>query len=237
MAKRPGMMVYFDLLQAMEELNWEQKGRLLEAMLRYGADGEEPELDPTCRMLWVFLRRQMDRDRRAYDERCRKSRYAVYCRVARREGIEPADYETWQECLDPGENSEEAAAERTEPGQPAAGETCAADRPMTRVHPDEPTTTPTATPTGTTAPTAAPTGNRSPIPAAAPARNRPTGAVRGFEGYPQGFAQTYPQLPGSYPQLGGDYPQIFPQTMPDAVPPADGFPQSFQHPLPGRRKR
>ena len=42
---RPGIMLYFDILEPIRMLPDEDKGRLLVAMLEYGKEGKVPQFD------------------------------------------------------------------------------------------------------------------------------------------------------------------------------------------------
>ena len=51
-----------------------QCGRLVRAMLAYANRGEEPALKKTERYIWHSLKDQLDRDRLAYEAKCRRLR-------------------------------------------------------------------------------------------------------------------------------------------------------------------
>ena len=49
MSKRPGVMIYFDILQVLERISDQDAGRLFRAILEYGRDGKIPALpDSAC---------------------------------------------------------------------------------------------------------------------------------------------------------------------------------------------
>ena len=51
----PGVMLYFDLRPAIAYLSTEEKGERLDAILGYGEDEAEPELEsPALKMLWTL---------------------------------------------------------------------------------------------------------------------------------------------------------------------------------------
>ena len=58
----------------MEAFSDEEFGRLTRAMIRYNATGEVPEFTGNERFIWPMLQSQMDRDRKAYTEKCESNR-------------------------------------------------------------------------------------------------------------------------------------------------------------------
>ncbi len=60
--------VFVDLLDAIEPLADDERGRLFSAMLRYGADGSTSELPGNERFLFPMIRAQLDRDRASYED-------------------------------------------------------------------------------------------------------------------------------------------------------------------------
>ncbi len=78
--KRPGTMVYFNLLDPVEALNMEERGQLFTAILQYGSKGEEPVFSGMLHMAWLFVKRDMDLDKERYSSRCEKSRKAAESR-------------------------------------------------------------------------------------------------------------------------------------------------------------
>ena len=63
---------YHSYLEAMEQLNDAERGRLFTACLMYSKLGEAPELRGNERFIWPAFRSQIDRDNANYAERCRK---------------------------------------------------------------------------------------------------------------------------------------------------------------------
>lgn len=88
-------MLYFEIRPALQRLEYTEKGHLLDAILDYGADGIVPEFDGMLGMAWDFIRPNLDRDAKQYNQKVIKSRYAVYVRECKKEGFEPEDYEDW----------------------------------------------------------------------------------------------------------------------------------------------
>lgn len=92
-------MLYFDMAPAVERMDMPQKAALLDAILRYGEFGDEPDFreDPRLEVTWSFIRQRIDHDGSAYEEKCEKSRYATYVREAEKKGIQPLAYDAWRE--------------------------------------------------------------------------------------------------------------------------------------------
>lgn len=79
--KRPGVMVYFDLRPCLKRLSYEQKGRLLDAILTYGEDGYIPEFsDSALSVAWDFIQPKIDADGKRYKHRCEKAQEAANTR-------------------------------------------------------------------------------------------------------------------------------------------------------------
>ena len=70
-AKR-SFVLYFDYRQHLAYLTDEERGKLLMALLEYGENGTEPELEGAALMAFSFIRSQMDRDAQKYAETCKK---------------------------------------------------------------------------------------------------------------------------------------------------------------------
>ena len=124
MAERPGVMFFFDLEPALKMLSDEEAGRLFKAAMEYAHWGVVPEFDGMVALAWTFIQPKIDRDRNAYDLRCKKSEYAAFCSHLG-EGVAKPTFEEWEQRM-----------------QADAGE-CAQTLPTT-------TGTTTTTPTGTT---------------------------------------------------------------------------------------
>ena len=70
---REYICLYFSYLDYIAPLNDEERGRLLTAILQYGATGEEPEMAGNERMVFPAIRSQIDRDAIKYGERCKRN--------------------------------------------------------------------------------------------------------------------------------------------------------------------
>ena len=69
---RAYFQAYHSILEAMEQLDDAERGRLFTALLIYSETGEAPELTGNERFVFPALRGQIDRDAEAYAEKCRK---------------------------------------------------------------------------------------------------------------------------------------------------------------------
>ena len=95
--QRPGIMIRFSSLEAIKLLSAEDAGRLFVGLLEYGQSGTEPEgFDGALKIVWSFLRPEIDADGERYHEKILQSRYAAYCREVKRKGETPADFDTWK---------------------------------------------------------------------------------------------------------------------------------------------
>lgn len=95
---RPGVMLYFDVLPALDALPKAAAGELLTKALHYAQDGLDPVFDdPALVFAWSFLKTSIDRDGVAYDTKRARGDWLVYCRSCKRDGEAPLDFETWRE--------------------------------------------------------------------------------------------------------------------------------------------
>lgn len=94
---RPGVMFYFDMLPALKRLTKVQKADLFEALLEYAQFGVLPEFDDVgVSVAWDFIQPRIDRDAQAYDLKCLKNQYSVYCREAKKNGQVPVPFDDWK---------------------------------------------------------------------------------------------------------------------------------------------
>ncbi len=66
--------LYNDYGESLEAFSDEEFGRLTRAMIRYNTTGEVPVFTGNERFIWPMLQSQMDRDRKAYTEKCENNR-------------------------------------------------------------------------------------------------------------------------------------------------------------------
>lgn len=99
---RPGIMLYFDILEPIRVLPDAEKGRLLVAMLEYGKDGTQPDFDGMLALAWGFVQPNIDRDSEAYNRTILKRQYASFCRDQKRKGEPEITFEEWLIASDNG---------------------------------------------------------------------------------------------------------------------------------------
>ena len=95
MTERPGFMLYFELVPALASMDDGAAGALFKALMAYAQYGEVRELTGIAEFAFLVAKPRIDRDNEAYQEKCRRSAYAVYVRDIRRAGGEPVEYEQW----------------------------------------------------------------------------------------------------------------------------------------------
>lgn len=97
---RPGIMLYFDILEPIKVLPDADKGRLLVAMLEYGQCGTVPEFDGMLALAWGFVKPKIDKDSEEYNRTILKRQYATFCRDRKRKGEPDVSFEEWLMTID-----------------------------------------------------------------------------------------------------------------------------------------
>lgn len=92
---RPGIMIYFDILEPIKMLPDEDKGRLLVAMLEYGKDGVVPELSGPLGIVWSFVHPMIDKDGQRYDDMKLQREYAAFCKKRKRIWMPKVLFDEW----------------------------------------------------------------------------------------------------------------------------------------------
>ena len=92
---RPGIMIYFEILEPIKMLSDEDKGKLLVAMLEYGRDGIVPELDGALGIVWSFVYPLIDKDGQRYDEMKLQREYAAFCKKRKRIWMPKITFDEW----------------------------------------------------------------------------------------------------------------------------------------------
>ena len=99
---RPGIMLYFDILEPIRELPDAEKGQLLVAMLEYGQSGTLPQFDGKLglTLAWGFIRPKLDKDSEEYNKTVLKRQYATFCRDRKKKGEPEVSFEDWLITID-----------------------------------------------------------------------------------------------------------------------------------------
>lgn len=92
---RPGIMLYFDILEPIKVLPDSDKGRLFVAMLEYGETGKVPEFEGMLALAWGFVKPKIDKDKEAYEESCAQRAYASFCRERKKLKLPKIPFEEW----------------------------------------------------------------------------------------------------------------------------------------------
>ena len=92
---RPGIMLYFDILEPIKVLPDADKGRLLVAMLEYGQSGKVPEFDGMMALAWGFVKPKIDKDEEEYNMSVLRRQYATTCRERKRKGEPEITFDEW----------------------------------------------------------------------------------------------------------------------------------------------
>lgn len=75
---KPGIMMYFDMMEAISMMAAEDAHQLMQAILCYSRDAIEPVLEGQVAIAWAFVKPKLDRDAQAYQEKSSPRQYAVY---------------------------------------------------------------------------------------------------------------------------------------------------------------
>lgn len=71
---KDGFIFHFENAEDLEDMTLEEKGMIFDAMIAYSIDGTEPEFnDRALKTVWKPIRRRLDKDSEAYEERCRRN--------------------------------------------------------------------------------------------------------------------------------------------------------------------
>lgn len=160
---RPGLMLYFDMLEPLRDLPLEDIGRITLAMLEYGMDGAAPDFGGNLplKLTWGFIKPRLDRDGEAYENTKVQRKYAAFCKKRSNMNLPKIPFEEWLEMTE--DERQRLITEINEP-----------QRPVDFVDPRYPTTNTTRTTTGTT--TTPPSTNTKTATSTAAAANTATGA-------------------------------------------------------------
>lgn len=132
---RPGIMIYFDILDPIKKLSDEDKGKLLVAMLEYGKDGIVPELEGSLGIVWSFVQPKIDRDEENYDASKLQRQYAAFCKKRKKIWMPRISFDEWVVMSD---NERERAVDPVESRNPSTSTSTTA--PSTVNHQQQPST-------------------------------------------------------------------------------------------------
>lgn len=96
LGSKPGVMIYFETLQAIDTLGAEDAKQVLHAILHYARDGESPSFQGTLAAFWFLIRSNLDRDGDRYNTRRMRGLWLTYCRKCKESGAEPLSFEEWE---------------------------------------------------------------------------------------------------------------------------------------------
>ena len=92
----PGYLLYFDRVEGLMDLEDADLGLISRAIFFYARDKKEPEdLPEKFSLIWPMLRRMLDEDRNAYEDKCRTKAYAASVKAARDKGEPVPDKEVF----------------------------------------------------------------------------------------------------------------------------------------------
>ena len=100
---RPGIMLYFDILEPIKVLPDADKGRLLVAMLEYGKNGTVPVFDGMLAMAWGFVKPKIDKDEAEYNMSVLRRQFATTCRERKKKGEPDITFDEWMKTIGVGE--------------------------------------------------------------------------------------------------------------------------------------
>lgn len=96
MKDRPGVMLYFDHQECIEELSDEEAGKLIKGTLQYAQKGTVPQFAGGLKLVWLMLKPRLDYDAQRYYKLCRQKSYAVYCREQEKKQLPKQTFDEWQ---------------------------------------------------------------------------------------------------------------------------------------------
>lgn len=93
--QRSGIMCYFEILDLLYLLSYDEIGRLFIAMLEYAHEGKMPEFIGLLAMAWASIRHDIDRDGEKYADKILKSQYGGFKKVLMDRGGPMVSYDEW----------------------------------------------------------------------------------------------------------------------------------------------
>lgn len=92
---RPGIILYFEILESLRAMSLDDVGRLIIAMLEYGKSGKLPEFDGILAIVWGFVKPKLDRDDEEYERTVLKRQYASFCRERKKKNEPEISFDEW----------------------------------------------------------------------------------------------------------------------------------------------
>lgn len=93
---KPGVVLYFEALQAIESLDAEDTKKVISAILHYARDNETPSFSGTLAAFWFMVQAGLDRDGDKYNSKRQRGVWLTYCRKCKEDGIESLSFEAWE---------------------------------------------------------------------------------------------------------------------------------------------
>ncbi len=89
----PGYLLYFDQMEGLVSvLNDEELGLIHRAIFHYAREGKEPEnLPEKFALIWPAIQKNLDRDKEAYEDKCRSNAYNAAMRISKQKGEQAPD--------------------------------------------------------------------------------------------------------------------------------------------------
>ena len=103
-AGRPGVMIYFDMVEPILPLKDAEKGRLLMAIVEYARDGTEPRFAGRLALAWGYIQPKLDRDAEVYEYTKTQRKYAAFCKRRSALKLPKIPIEQWMD-MDENERS------------------------------------------------------------------------------------------------------------------------------------
>lgn len=115
---RPGVMIYFDMVDPLQQLKDAERGRLLMAIVEYAKHGTQPRFTGRLAMAWGYIQPKLDRDAEAYENTRTQRRYAAYCKKCTARRLPKIPFEQWLEMSE--EELQQALQSENEPQRAVA---------------------------------------------------------------------------------------------------------------------
>ena len=77
MAEKRSMIVYYEILEQLEDFTDEQVGKMFRAMVEYDKNGVEPNFSGEMKVAFKFIKLSIDKNKEEYTKKCDKNRENV----------------------------------------------------------------------------------------------------------------------------------------------------------------